>query len=103
MLMLFAHRIGPDQYLDLALRTHKSLAWLSVSHPLSKIYGIDNCSRTYSPDPARFYCSFGPSGESCTGASTLPLRICRPPGKAATRRDAEPVFSDAYFTVWQLR
>jgi hypothetical protein len=59
MLMLFAGHIGPDQYLDMALRTHKSLAWLAAAHPISEIYGIDNCSRAYAPDPAKSYCSLG--------------------------------------------
>ncbi len=103
MLMLFARRIGRDQYLDLALRTHKSLAWLSATHPQSRIDGIGNCSRAYAPDPAKYYCSSGQWEKAelvlatCRCEYVVMLRE-RKPG-----RDAVPVFSDAFYTVWQFK
>jgi hypothetical protein len=103
MLMLFSGRIGPDQYLDLALRTHKSLTWLNETHPLSNIYGIENCSRTYAPDPARFYCSFGPWEKTEPALALCRCEYVVLPAERKPGRDAEPVFSDANFTVWQLR
>ncbi len=103
MLMLFARRIGPDQYLDDALRTHKSLAWLAAAHPQSDVYGIGNCSRAYAADPAKLYCSLGqwrqaePGIEKCR-CEYLVLPKERNPGGNAT-----PEFTDTFFTVWRLR
>jgi hypothetical protein len=103
MLMLFARRIGSDQYLNMALRTHRSLAWLAAAHPSSTILGIDNCSRAYAPDPARFYCALhGWHGEE-PGLVRCGCEYVVQPGKQRPDRDAEPVFSDAYFTVWQFK
>jgi hypothetical protein len=103
MSMLFARRIGPGQYLDLALRTHKSLVWLNRSHPQSSIYGIDNCSRTYAPDPAKFYCSFGPWDKIEPALANCRCEYVVIPGERIPGLAAEPVFGDPYFTVWRLK
>ncbi len=103
MLMLFARRIGPQQYLDLALRTHKSVAWLSSAHPESTVYGIENCARAYSPDPARFYCSEGSWAKVEPGLERCRCQYVVMPIARKPRQDAAPVFSDPFYTVWQLR
>ncbi len=102
MLMLFARRIGPEQYLDMALRTHKSLVWLAAAHPGSNIYGIGNCSRTYAPDPAKFYCSLHGWHEAEPALARCRCEYVVLPSMRSPDHEAKPVFSDAYFTVWQL-
>jgi hypothetical protein len=102
MLMLLARRIGPEQYLNLALRTHRSLAWLSAAHPRSSVYGVGNCSRAYAPDPGKFYCS----GEWNTAKRPWALRQCQYlvlPQNRKPPDNAELLFSDPFFQVWQLR
>ncbi len=102
MLMLFARRIGTDQYLDMALRTHRSLAWLAAAHPGSNIYGIDNCSRVYAPEPAKFYCSLDGWLEAEPGLARCRCEYVVLPSEQRPRPGAEPVFSDAYYTVWEV-
>ncbi len=102
MLLLFARRIGPDQYLDMALRTHKSLAWLAAAHPGSSIFGIDNCSRAYAPDPAKFYCALHGWHGAEPGLARCRCEYVVQPSGQRPGREAVPVFRDAYFTVWQL-
>ena len=103
MLMLFAHRINAGRYLDLALRTHESLAWLDATQTQASIFGFDNCSRTYAPDPARFYCVLDdwnrvePDVARCR-CEYLVLPKGRNPGHAA-----ETVPADPYFTVWRFK
>jgi len=103
MLMLFARRIGGDQYLDLALRTHKSLAWLTATHPQSNIDGIGNCSRAYAPDPAKFYCSSAPWQKAAQVLARCRCEYVVLPKGRKLGRDAEPLFTDAFYTVWKLR
>ncbi|MGA7411641.1 MAG: hypothetical protein WBW33_14265 [Bryobacteraceae bacterium] len=103
MLMLFARRIGPDQYLDMALRTHKSLAWLAAAHPNSNTYGSGNCSRAYAPNPATFYCSFGDWDTTARDLARCRCQYVVMPSESRPGSGADPVFSDAYFTVWQVK
>lgn len=103
MLMLFAHRIDSEQYLDLALRTHPSLAWLSASHVESNIFGVNNCSRVYAPDPARFYCSFGDWERVTPSASRCQCEYVVMPSGRKPRRPADSFHEDPFFTVWRLR
>jgi hypothetical protein len=102
MLMLFARRIGTDQYLDMALRTHRSLAWLTAAHSGSNIYGINNCSRAYAPDPAKFYCSLDAWPEAELGLTRCRCEYVVLPTEQRAGPEAAPVFSDAYYTVWQV-
>ena len=103
MLMLFARRIGSEQYLDLALRTHPSLAWLSASHVESNIFGVDNCSRVYAPDPAKFYCTFGDWEREKPSASGCRCEYVVLPAGRKPRRPADDLHEDPFFTVWRLR
>src|SRR5271165_2974410 len=102
MLMLLARRIGPDQYLDMALLTHKSLAWLAAAHPGSNIYGIGNCSRAYAADPAKLFCSSGGWNEAEPGLARCRCEYVVLPSERRPGREAVPVFSDAFFTVWRF-
>jgi hypothetical protein len=103
MLLLFARHIGGEQYLDMALRTHKSLAWLTAAHPQSNIDGIGNCSRTYAPDPGKYYCSSGQWDKAERVLATCRCEYVVMPRERKPGRDAEPVFSDAFYTVWQFK
>jgi len=99
MLALFARRIGPQQYLDQALHSHRSLTWLAAAHPQAIICG-NNCARAYAPDPAKLYCSLSVERamSPTPGCQYMVLPNERKPG-----RDAAQVFSDPFFTVWRLR
>ena len=103
MLMLFARRIDSQQYLDLALRTHPSLAWLSARHVESNIFGVDNCSRVYAPDPAKFYCTFGDWERVKPSASRCQCEYVVMPSGREPRRPADSLHEDPFFTVWRLR
>jgi len=102
MLMLFAGRIRSEQYLDLALRTHRSLSWLNGTHAQSRVFGFNNCSRVYAPDPSKFYCVLkdwdraSPIIGTCR-CEYIVLPRDRNPGGAA-----QSMYSDAFFTVWRL-
>lgn len=98
MLELFARRIGPEQYLDQALQSHRSIAWLAAAHPRATICG-NNCSRAYASDPAKLYCSL------FVEQAVSPVPGCEYmvlPKKNEPGRDAAQVFNDPFFTVWQL-
>jgi len=103
MLMLFARRVDSEQYLDLALRTHPSMAWLSATHVESNIFGVDNCSRVYAPDPAKFYCSFGDWERVTPSASRCQCEYIVMPSGRKPRRPADSLHEDPFFTVWRLR
>ena len=99
MLALYARRIGPQQYLDQALQSHRSLTWLAATHPRSNICG-NNCSRAYAPDPAKLSCSLSleRAQTPTPGCQYLVL-----PSDAEPGNDATQVYNDPFFTVWQLR
>ena len=103
MLMLFARGIGSEQYLDLALRTHPSLAWLSATHVESNIFGVDNCSRVYAPDPAKFYCTFGDWEPVKPSPSRCQCEYVVLPSGRKPRRPADELHEDPFYTVWRLR
>lgn len=103
MLMLFTRRIDSEQYLDLALRTHPSLAWLSASHVGSNIFGVDNCSRVYAPDPANFYCSFGDWERVTPSASRCQCEYVVMPSGRKPRRTADALHDDPFFTIWRIK
>ncbi len=102
MLLLFAGRVRSDQYLDLALQTHRSLSWLDAAHIQTRIFGFDTCSRAYAPDPAKFYCIFnhwewvGEDIARCRCEYAVLPQNRKPDGAA------QPLYRDDFFTVWRL-
>jgi hypothetical protein len=99
MLALYARRIGPRQYLDQALSSHRSVAWLAAAHPQATICG-NNCARAYASDPAKLYCSLSVE-QAISPVSGCEYMIL--PSKDKPGGDAAQVYNDAFFTVWQLR
>jgi len=100
MLAFFAHRTSAGQYLDQALETHRSLAWLAANHPDASIYAVNNCSRAYAPDPAKFYCTMGETQRPDFLARSQYLVL---PHGATPNRAGDALFSDPSFTVWRLK
>ncbi len=66
----FTKRIDRAEYLRRAMRTYRSLEFLQTAAKQDEeIFGVDNCSRAYAPNPVRFQCTLCPP-EGCS-ASTL--------------------------------
>jgi hypothetical protein len=95
-ILLFSGRIDSSTYLNRALRTYGSLAWLNQNHVESTVFAIGNCSRAYAPDPAKFYCVFRVRKQLMpAGYLILPQGQNGPSGASLD-------YQDPFFSVYQL-
>jgi hypothetical protein len=111
-----AGAIGRDDYLNQALNTHRSLAWLrDHTMPNERILGLENCSDVYAPEFPRYRsnCGFGPW--TAAGVENQ-LRtesfdwLVAPPGDReadlaaarATGRVAQEMYRDPDFVIYRL-
>jgi hypothetical protein len=95
--LLLSGRIDSATYLKRALRTYGSLAWLNQNHVESTVFAVENCSRAYAPDPAKFFCVFQVRGQAMkAGFVILPEGRTAPPA-------ADLTYRDAFFSVYRMR
>ena len=102
MVGLFTRRISSGQYLDLALRTHRSLWWLDGVHTQSKVFGFDNCSRAYAPEPAKYYCAYNDWGRAESTMARCRCEFAVLPRGRNPDGAGQPMESDEFFTVWRM-
>ncbi len=112
-----AGAIGRDDYLDQALITYPSLAWLrDHTSPAEHILGLENCSDVYAPPYPRYQsnCAFRPwtAAEVESQLRTAPFDwLLAPPGDQeadlaaarATGRVAQKTYSDPNFVIYRLK
>ncbi len=112
----FAGKNSKTAYLMSALRTYPSLQYLRTNGEKSAtVFGVNNCTRAYAPDPGKFDCELCPS-EKCTidlmvtksaGASYLIFpEDGQPPGlleKLGNGAAPELMFRDGYFRVYRIK
>ena len=111
-----AGAISREEYLNQALNTHRSLAWLrDHTAPTERILGLENCSDVYAPEFPRYQsiCAFRPW---TAGEVETQLRVMRfdwllaPRGDQeadlaavrATGRIAAEEFRDPSFVIYRL-
>jgi hypothetical protein len=103
-----AGAIGRDDYLNQALNTHPSLAWLrDHTKPSEYILGLENCSDVYAPPFPRYrsICSFRPwtAAEVENQLSQMHFGFVVLPASApAPGKTAVEVFRDANFVIYRL-
>jgi hypothetical protein len=101
--------------LHVALRTYGSLEYLQrAAQPGAAIFGIDNCSSAYAPDPVQFQCVLCSLGGCNTAALAArfnqypPRYVIVPDGDAGMVGDLDRgqtwsrIYRDEYFSVYQL-
>ncbi len=112
-----AGAIGRDEYLDQALNTYPSLAWLrDHTTPADRILGLENCSDVYAPPYPRYQsnCAFRPwtaaEVESQLRTASFDWLLAPPGDRAAdlaaaraTGRAAQEMYSDPNFVIYRLK
>ncbi len=115
-LAYFAGRIDKPGYLHAAMRTYGSVDYLKHSAgPDASVFGVDNFSRAYAPDPWKFdamWCS----PESCAASDVvthvkksgaqyaiLPENPAILPDLLDRLGNPKRLYQDPYFSVYQLR
>ncbi len=112
----FAGRLDKPGYLRAAMRTYGSVDYLKHSAGAgASVFGVDNFSRAYAPDPWKFDATWC-SPESCvtsqvvadvkkSGAqyAILPENPATLPDLLDRLGNPERLYQDPYFSVYQLR
>jgi hypothetical protein len=111
----FGGHLDKSGYLRAALRTYGSLDYLQrTAQPGAAIFGIDNCSTAYAPEPLRFQCVLCSLGGCSTAALAArfhqdpPRYVIVPDGDAGMVEELDRgqtwsrIYRDEYFSVYQL-
>jgi hypothetical protein len=111
-----AGRLNRSSFLHSALRTYGSLEFLkSVAKPGEPIFGIDNCSRAYAPNPLQFSCVLCPG--DCELGELRAKMDQQPPRYLIVGEERRPegitgileadswmkIYHDEYFSVYERR
>jgi hypothetical protein len=114
-LAYFAGRLDKPGYLRAALQTYKPLEFLQGVAPLGAgVFGIDNCSRAYAPNPLQFHCALCPPTGCDPEHIAAGLKDYQPryvivpehTGVAAAldfERHSSRIYHDDDFSVYELR
>ncbi len=109
----FAGRTDRAGYLRAALRTYRSLEFLRASAKQDdEIFGVDNCSRAYAPDPVRFQCVLCPQAGCSSGLVRRGIESYQPQFVIVPESGSEPrmlidgpdwkrVYVDDFFSVYR--